>query len=80
MAQYDQQQKEVADMIDQHRKDNDSVLAKRQAQYDNQMAEVQRKQTELTDRENKLAAALVEFDDKKKKMETLMAQFTQIRT
>jgi len=67
-------------MIDQHRKDNDSVLAKRQAQYDNQMAEVQRKQTELTDRENKLAAALVEFDDKKKKMETLMAQFTQIRT
>jgi len=80
LAQYDQQQKEVADMIDQHRKDNDSVLAKRQAQYDNQMAEVQRKQTELTDRENKLAAALVEFDDKKKKMETLMAQFTQIRT
>ncbi len=37
LAQYDQQQKELTDMVEKHRRDNEDLLAKRQAQYEAQV-------------------------------------------
>jgi N-acetylneuraminic acid mutarotase len=76
---FEKQQREVTEMIEQHRQENAELMRKRQVQYDEKLEEIRQRQETLKQREETFKKTLDEFDQNKKKMEAVMAQFATFK-